>query len=211
MDQFDISNVITNGTYHYPAMNRHLVPFIQDTVICSVCRNNKDNVNYYDVFLKETQRVICQTCCNLYDIYIQCDNCHQKRLEASIGFANFDLCLKCAYNGLSQSKTTMSDNAAEILIAQNKELQYTSKLTINNLNYEYEINVNDSYNDYTFIHIIVDMSICYLSDPCQHPVTITMTPKMGYIEIIKNMTLDRYEIIKLLDSYNCTVPEHFKS
>ena len=25
MDQFDISNVITNGTYHYPAMNRHLV------------------------------------------------------------------------------------------------------------------------------------------------------------------------------------------
>ena len=55
------------------------------------------------------------------------------------------------------------------------------------------------------------MSICYLTDSYQHPVTITMTPKMGYIEIIKNMTLDRYEIIKLLDSYNCTVPEHFKS
>ena len=65
MDQSDIINVITNGKYYYPAINRHLVPFDQDTVICSICRNNKDNTNYYDVFLKDTQRIICQTCCSL--------------------------------------------------------------------------------------------------------------------------------------------------
>jgi hypothetical protein len=171
MDRNTINEIVTKGTYYCPAINKYLLNNKEQEVTCMVC-NNIDNISYYKILYQNKDLILCDVCRITYKFSIICDVCKKKDLLASINYENNDICLKCA---------------DEFIQNYHKRIP------------EYVVVITDENSNVT--QKIIIESACYLTDPCQHKVSINNITSM----------MSAPDIIRLLQMNNLEIPEHFNT